>query len=56
MITTYDVATVTCKKSGCGNRNISISVYKRPGNTVVCGVCNTVITDVVKTGTIDLDE
>jgi ribosomal protein S27E len=56
MITTYDIATVTCRKAGCGNQNIGLSVYRRPSGEVLCGVCQTYITDIVKTGQIDLDE
>ncbi len=56
MITTYDIATVTCRTAGCGNGDIGISVYRRPAGQVRCGVCNNLITDIVKTGQIDLDE
>ncbi len=56
MIAVYDIANVTCKKAGCGNRNITLSVYRRPGGKVICGVCASSITDVVKTGEISLDE
>jgi len=56
MITTYDIATVTCRQAGCENSNIGISVYKRPAGKVACGVCTKPITDVVKTGQIELDE
>lgn len=52
----YDVATVTCRSAGCVNGNVGISVYRRPNNKVVCGVCGNVITDIVKTGTVTLDE
>ena len=56
MIVVYDVANVTCKKAGCANRNITLSVYRRPSGKVLCGVCGSTITDIQKTGEVSLDE
>jgi len=56
MIVIYDVADVTCRKAGCGNSNVTLSVYRRSGGDVICGVCESYITDIVKTGEVSLDE
>ena len=56
MIFVYDIANVVCRKSGCANKDVTLSVYMRSGGKVLCGVCNSTITDVTKTGTVSLDE
>lgn len=56
MIFTYDIANVTCKRNGCGNKDAALTVYMRANGRVLCGVCGQRITDIVKTGTIDFDE
>ena len=53
---TYDIANVACHTEGCANKDVVLSVYRRPGGLVVCGVCGQQITDVTKTGEIQLDE
>lgn len=37
---------VTCRTDGCINENIPIP-FETIGDTVVCGCCNVVITDIV---------
>jgi ribosomal protein S27E len=53
---TYDIANVTCRTGGCSNANITLSVYRRSGGVVLCGVCGNQITEIAKTGQIDLAE
>lgn len=52
---TYDIADVTCRTDGCGNANLTLSVYRRDGGLVVCGVCGNNISDITKTGEIELE-
>ena len=52
---TYDISNVTCKTQGCNNLDVTLSVYRRPGNIVMCGVCEKNITQISKTGQIELE-
>ena len=53
---TYDIANVCCHTPGCANAEVTLSVYRRANGLVLCGVCGNEITDVTKTGEIELDE
>ena len=56
MIVTYDVSNVVCRTAGCGNEGVTLSVNRRPGGRVICGVCGSDITEITKTGEIEFDE
>lgn len=52
---TYDIADVVCRTSGCANANLTLSVYRRAGGLVVCGVCGNNISEITKTGEVELE-
>ena len=56
MIVTYDVSDVVCRTEGCENEGVTLSVNRRPGGRVVCGVCVSDIAEITKTGEIEMDE